>query len=110
MTRGEWDSVVKRRLLAGWVLRSNDSIDDAAYFSWLKPYSLEAVSKALDSLAGTDWMPKANEIVGWIDAPGRQRMAELEEYAARWESRMRKAGRWLDPLVDPRTPVERGRA
>jgi hypothetical protein len=109
MTKLEWDSVVKRRLLAGWVLRTGETIDDAGYFSWLRPFTLEAINEALDGLAGTDWMPKANEIVRRMTLPSVQsrRDDELAKLAAAYEARHRAAGTWLEPVTPPLTRVER---
>ncbi len=108
MTSAEWGQTVKRRLLAGWVLRSSESLDDAGYFSWLRPFTLDAINEALDGLAGTDWMPKANEIVRRIQTPSAgRREAEWAEQARAFEARHRKAGTWIEPSVDAAGPVVR---
>lgn len=75
MTSAEWPRI-KRLLKAGWVERDSDRIDEAAMAKLLKPFSLGEIETAIQQLLGSDWMPKASEIVAAM--PEEIRDAELD--------------------------------
>jgi DNA-binding NarL/FixJ family response regulator len=67
MTKQEWPTI-KRLLLAGWVLRSGETVDDGAYVSLLSSFPADRIANSVRSLtASTTFMPKAAEIVASLD-------------------------------------------
>jgi hypothetical protein len=109
MTDSDWPAIA--RLLAGWPCRADDQPDRGAYLSLLKHFEAVSVGEALRGMVGRNqYRPTASEIAGWIMRDEREdrRDRGVARLYGVFEARHRAAGSWLEPLVDPFAPVERG--